>query len=236
MEIGNIVHDNIEVLLRRLLKSENEINLSRFSDYAMRKTVDYCGKKTFAEVYYKETEIVEPEKLSTKVQDCLANFLHSERFKWITETAISSKEDWVVEPGGYGETRIEGMKAYCKVDFLFPVDRRLYILDWKTGKHDIQKHGQQLVGYSAWASFHFSRDPEEITSIIAYLQPSYEEKEVVVNEFDVEEFATRIKTETEEMYTLCKDVDENIPKEKDTFPKTPHTQICDFCNYRELCA
>ncbi|MEY3127310.1 MAG: hypothetical protein RL273_1487, partial [Bacteroidota bacterium] len=44
------------------------------------------------------------------------NLIKSERFDWIK--ARSNKSDWIIEPYGYGETRIKELKAYFKVDFL----------------------------------------------------------------------------------------------------------------------
>ena len=81
----------------------------------------------------------------------------------------------MIEPPGYGQTEINGLKAYCKVDFLFPVEDMIYIMDWKTGKADTDKHTKQMIGYSAWASYHFEHAPEKIQPIIAYLKPDYSE-------------------------------------------------------------
>ena len=62
------------------------------------------------------------------------------RFKWIKDTAISAKDNWIIEPSGYGESRLDGMKLYCKVDFLIPFDGRIVILEWKTGKKNEENH------------------------------------------------------------------------------------------------
>lgn len=235
LEIGNIVHDVIEVLLTRLRKTEGEIDKEKFHNYAKRKTKEYCEKKIFSEVFYKEIEKIDSEEIYSKVEISLSNFLESDRFNWLTTEAIRNKSDWIIEPGGFGETRIDEMKAYCKVDFLFPFNDTIYILDWKTGKKDIQKHNRQLKGYSAWASYHFSKDPTNIIPIIAYLRPTYSEMEVINNEFDLEEFTNQVLKETEEMYSLCSNVNENIPKDKEAFVKTHNRIYCDYCNFRELC-
>ncbi len=235
LEIGNIVHKTIEVFLKRLLKSEDEIDRKRFLDYVHRKTINLCNTKVFAEVYYNEIPKINIDEVFDKVKNCLNNFLNSERFIWVTKETVSNKENWLIEPDGYGETRIDKMKAYCKVDFLFPVDNKLFILDWKTGKPHEEKHRKQLIGYSTWASFHFSKDLTDIVSIIAYLQPTYSEIEIIVNEFDVQEFSLQIKKETEEMYLFCHNIEENIPKDKEEFTKTNNQNICNYCNFREFC-
>jgi CRISPR/Cas system-associated exonuclease Cas4 (RecB family) len=235
LEIGCIVHDTIAVLLRRLLKSDGAIDQPRFVAYAIRKTSEYCGRKRFSEVHYGEVDKIDESEIAGVVEKCLLNLLQSDRFTWLKEMATSNKLEWVIEPAGYGETRIDGMKAYCKVDFLFPVGDKTFIIDWKTGKAHDEKHRKQLVAYSSWATFHFSKDPADIVSIIAHLQPSYEEMEVTVNEFDIQEFSTQVRTETEEMYSFCVDVEENIPKRQNAFTQTTNKKICAYCNFRELC-
>lgn len=235
LETGNIVHDVIEVLLRRLLKTEAEIHRTHLLDYARRKTMDYCSKKDFAEIHYKEISRLDVEEIFEKVRTCLVNFINSERFDWLVREAVSNKEQWLIEPGEYGETRIDGMKAYCKVDFLFPMHDKIFILDWKTGKANEARHRKQLIGYASWASFHLSRPLTDMIPIIAYLQPSYSEKEVLLNEFDIEEFALQVRKETVEMYAFCSKVQENTPKAKEEFVKTATRMVCDHCNFRELC-
>ena len=127
------------------------------------------------------------------------------------------------------------MKAYCKVDFLFPVEDTIYILDWKTGKPDEKKHKKQILGYTAWAGYHFNKGLAQIRPIVAYLQPVYSELEIAIAEDEYQNFAALVKRETEEMYALCKDKEKNVPLAKDAFPQTINTKICSFCNYRELC-
>ena len=235
LEVGNIVHDVNKVLLERLKKTEQEIDKERFFDYIRRKTADYCNSKQFAEIYYGEIDNLNMPEITDKVQASLGNFLNSDRFEWLFDVALKTKGIWIIEPPGYGETRIDGMKAYCKVDFLFPVEDMLYIIDWKTGKADPDKHKKQLIGYTTWASFHFNHEPDKIYPIVAYLFPKYNELNVEVNEFDIEEFSNRVKEETDEMYEFCSVVEENIPKDKEIFSKTTFTRLCDYCNFRGLC-
>jgi len=236
LEIGNIVHDVIKVLLERLLKSEKGIDVNRLFDFTQRKTFSYCSQKQFSEVYYQQIPQVNPSELFSKVKLYLNNLLQSERFNWIITEAVREKNGWIIEPPGYGETRLNNLKAYCKVDFLFPYQNTFVILDWKTGKINTQKYKKQLLGYTAWAAFHFDFDPELIDAYIVQLNPQYEEIHFKYNEFDIEEFSSQMKEETLKMYNYCLDINENIPKEKELFKKTPYKKICNWCNYRELCS
>jgi len=235
LETGNIVHDTVKAFLERLLKSEKPVDSARFLDYAQKLTNEYCASKTFSEVYYKLTESIDTGRIFENVKLGLTNFLESGRCRWIIEKAITNKTGWVIEPPGYGETRIDGMKAYCKVDFLFPVEGDLYILDWKTGKADEKKHSRQLTGYSAWASNNFSKDPARVFPVTAYLLPKYAENTVKVTAPDIKAFTEAVKAETAEMYSMLKSVEQNVPKDKQEFARCTNTRVCGFCNYREFC-
>ena len=130
LEIGIIVHHVIRALLNRLQTSREEIDQEKFFEYALRSTNEHIERKIFSEVYYGELEKIDADDLSPKVSDCLQNLLGSDRFEWLTKEAITSNTSWIIEPPGYGETRINDLKAYAKVDFLFPMDELFYILDW----------------------------------------------------------------------------------------------------------
>jgi len=235
LETGSIVHDVLETLFKRLQKSEEEIDQKKFFKYALDLTEKNCVSKNFMEVYYKELKIINANEIYDKVKLCLNNFLESDRYKWIQNKAIRTKNNWIIEPPGYGETRINELKAYCKVDFLYPLDDELFIIDWKTGKQDNVKHKNQLLGYSAWASYHLGKDLKQINSIVSYLYPEYDEYQIKFEEEDANNFSAKLLAETHEMYEYCLNVGENIPKDKSLFPKTTNEKICAFCNYKELC-
>ena len=149
-------------------------------------------KKIFQEVYYQEKNRVDFEsEILPYVRSAMENLISDDRFQWIKEEALAESEDWVIEPEGYGECRIEDMKAYCKVDFLFPIEDKLYVIDWKTGKRHDGKHQEQLKGYAAWVKYHFEKDWPQIETVVAYLLPEYEENSVTVNEYDIEDFVPK---------------------------------------------
>ncbi|MBW2709724.1 MAG: PD-(D/E)XK nuclease family protein [Deltaproteobacteria bacterium] len=234
LEVGNIVHDVNKTLLERLKITAKDIDKARFYDYAEKMTQAYVQAKTFQEIYYGRMTSVGAERVFEKVRISLENFLNSDRLTWLIDFAVHKKDEWLIEPPGYGETRIGGMKAYCKVDFMFPVHDRLFIMDWKTGKPDLKKHRRQMVGYTAWAAYHFEKEPAKISPIVAYLHPDYKEIDITVNSSDIEAFAKQIRKETADMNKFCQDVQKNIPKDKALF--TPQkSRLCDYCNFRALC-
>lgn len=235
LEIGNIIHDVMEAFLIRLQKSDSDIDEDRFYNYAKQKTNEYFSHKTFIEIYYSQIEHIDIETVNNKVNGCLNNFINSPIYNWLFMKAIYNRENWMIEPSGYGETRLNELKAYCKMDFLFPVDSHIYILDWKTGKKDEYKHTNQLIGYAAAASSNFSIPWNTIFPKIVYLYPEFDELEIALKESDLENFFQKVKQQTDEMYSFCTDKENNIPLSIDEFPKTPSTNICKFCNFQELC-
>lgn len=236
LEIGNVSHEVIKVLLRRLQKTAKEIDRERFMEFVRRETLRICGEKDFIEVYYKDVDEIDPEtQILPKVLAALNNLLDSPRLPWLMKEALETKDEWLVEPEGYGECRIDGMKAYCKVDFLFPVGDEIHIYDWKTGKKDEKKHPKQMRGYVTWAHFHYGVDYTKIKPKVAYLLPEYEEQSVPLNEFDIQAFSDLIREETDEMYGYLENVETNKPKLKSEFKMTDNLRICSFCNFRELC-
>jgi hypothetical protein len=236
LEIGDTSHKLIKTLLDRLKRSAEAINVEKFRDYARREAFSLFQTRTFEDVYYGtrdhvdfETEIFEP------VWKGMENFLKSDRLQWLFEEALVYKDDWIIEPPGYGEFRIDGLKAYCKVDFLFPIGEELHIIDWKTGKQDYRKHSTQLRGYAYWANFHLKKDFALIETTIAYLLPEYKESSARLNEYDIEDFADVVRTQTNEMYAYCADAELNVPLPKHEFAMTEHVNFCKTCKYRELC-
>ncbi len=234
LETGNIVHDIIRDMLKRYQKSSKAVNMDKFFKYSYDMTERYCNAKTFFESYY-GNQVISVQEIYDKVKVILENFLFSKRFKWIEENAVPASSEWVIEPDGFGETRINGMKAFCKVDFLFPVKDKIYILDWKTGKPDEKKHSKQLTGYSLWANYHFGKKAEDIVPMLVYLFPAYSEKSVQVDEEAISSFALGVKNESEEMYSYLADIEKNIPVDKKEFHTTANSFFCKYCNYREIC-
>jgi hypothetical protein len=239
LEIGVVAHKILQVLLRRLQKTFEPIDERKMLDYALRQTQITCGNKEFEDVYYKVINVIDPETdVFPGLSEALLNFLHSHRMQWVLEEALVSKDDWIVEMSPehqYGECRIDGMKAYCKVDFMFPVEDEVHILDWKTGKEAYVKHRTQLNGYAGWANCQFGISFDRIKTTVAYLRPSYVEKSMQVNEYDIDDFSATVKSQSHEMYEYCSDPGLNVPKIKDAFAMTPVENFCKTCKYREIC-
>jgi len=235
LETGSIVHEVIEALLNRLRSTAEAIDRPRFLIYADQAIERSLKGKTFEEVVYKELPQARAEDLQPKVHACLENLLASERFRWLVEDAAPASGEWIIDPPGYGETRLGDLKVYIKVDVLFPLGDLIHILDWKTGKADPAKHRKQLVGYATWASIHFGVDPERVRPTLAYLHPAYSEVHQSFDAADLQAFAVLVRAETAEMYEYCRDIEQNIPLDKDAFPQVDDERICAQCAFRGIC-
>jgi hypothetical protein len=234
LEIGTIVHDVIEAFLRRLQISDSDIDENRFFLFARQKAEERFAKKTFLEKYYSLPNYMQFEEAFAKITKCLKNFISSSCYNWIFMKAMTNKNDWLIEPPGFGETRLNGIKAYCKMDFLFPVDDVVYILDWKTGGKDVYKHSNQLIGYAAAANNNFNFPIERIFPKIIYLFPEFEEYELTIKD-PLAPFFEKVKMQTDAMSAFCIDTEKNIPLPIDSFPMTPSSHVCSYCNFQELC-
>lgn len=235
LETGNIVHDMICILLKRLQKTSKPIDKKKFLAYTRQLTEDYCLKKQFTEVYYKQKDSIDINEIYNSIEKILDKFLNSKRLKWIFECSLKTSKDWIIEPDGFGETRIGNKKAYCKVDCLIPNEDKVYIFDWKTGKQDISKHTKQLTGYSLWARYHFELTSKDIIPTVVYLTPEYSEKTIKLSDIDLDNFKTEVEDETKQMYDYLTDIENNYPLDKSEFKETDNEFFCRYCNFRELC-
>jgi hypothetical protein len=235
LEIGSIVHEVVETLLRRLKQSSEEIDTRRFLEFADNKLALRLKESPFEELVYGEVDQLSEDDLAPAIHEALENLLESDRFAWLMSLSAEHASEWIIDPPGYGETRLDDLKAYFKVDFLFPFDHGYHIIDWKTGKVDQERHRKQLMGYSTWACYHFEVDPEQVWPRIVYLRPDYLEVEETFQSEDLEHFAIQVRAETQDMYDYCRDIEANIPLDKSDFPLIDNPAVCKYCNFRGLC-
>ena len=67
LEIGNVVHDVLEAFLRRLQKSDSDIDENRFLEFAREKTDEYFSQKTFIETYYGSQKSIDRDEAFGKI-------------------------------------------------------------------------------------------------------------------------------------------------------------------------
>lgn len=235
LETGNLAHDTIAALLHRLRKSTSPINTDDVLKYSHNLVDKAVINKSFREVYYGHLESIDACNIKNRVSACLQNFFNSQWYEWLIGDAVIDRTNWIVEPKDFGEMRIGGLKAYCKVDFLFPTkERGFYILDWKTGKVNTEKHTRQMKGYMLYAMEIFDTTADQIKPVVVYLSDTYREFGNNFTHSDLDTFAEQIAFETAEMYQFCENVEEDIPNTKAFFFQQVG-EHCSYCNYSELC-
>jgi hypothetical protein len=236
LEVGNVVHHIIETFLRRLQKSDAPIDKERFVAYGVQLCEKLFSEKEFLEIYYGQVSEIDISEAKQKIWQILNNFMNSELYDWICTTAIKTRTNWVIEPSGYGETRINDLKAYCKMDFLFPIDDEIHILDWKSGKPHVGKHSKQLMGYALAAKYNNPEiNSDKIIPRIVYMYPEIDELEFAISDNSLALFEQEVTVQTKEMYSFCSNVEQNIPRGFENFEKTNYTQLCEYCQFLEPC-
>ncbi|MDR1052377.1 MAG: PD-(D/E)XK nuclease family protein [Endomicrobium sp.] len=232
--IGNIVHEVISDILKRYQIRTEPININKFLKYLFNITNKNYTTKVFFEHYY-NNKTIEIDEIYKKICYISKNFINSEKFSWIKESALTKKSEWIIEPLWLGETIINNYKIFCKVDFLFHINDKIHIIDWKTGKQDLKKHKRQLIGYTLWANYKYNKKAINIVPSIVYLYPKIEEKTVNITDSLINKFKNKIKIETINMYDYLIDINKNIPKDKEEFELTNNKFFCKYCNYKEIC-
>lgn len=234
MTKGLAVHDVLATILRRLLRSSAPIDRERLARHAEQTLVDLLSNSEMMEVHYRQRSEPQVAELLEPLLQCLDAFLASERFTWLVDV-LAGDPPYLIEPPGYGESRLRELKIYAKVDCLFVVDGSTLILDWKTGRQDPTKHLRQLLGYAAWAEHNLKADPEQIVCVAAYFEPGYTEIEKRPESQEIEALAAEVTAELKQMESLCRDATRNVPLDRDAFALTESLRICRHCAFRELC-
>jgi hypothetical protein len=234
LTIGSLVHDVIETLLKRLQKSTETVDAEKLKKFIAQRVAEYCKKYQFIETYYQTKAVLSEAEFTERIFEMVMKFLSTDRYQWLCQLPEESKQQWIIEPGGFGETRIGELKAYCKVDFMLPVGKDVFILDWKTGKEEVVKHRKQLIGYALFAQYHFQNQFENVIPILSYLKEEYAETIPEITNQDISEFENTVQLESDEMKQLCSNVDQNIPRGIDHFPMID-SKLCGYCEFRKLC-
>jgi hypothetical protein len=235
LETGSIAHDIIARIIKKIAASKKPVSTDHIEQAVRKMAQESLSSKAMMEVYYGERPNIATEELTEPVLSAITHLLDSERYQWILQMSNEPDASWIIEPEGYGETRIGGLKAYCKVDFLVYDGDTVHVLDWKTGKKDPNKYIRQMTGYSLFASEALSMPAEKIITSLAFLKDGYHEETLQLGDGDLKSFTNQVKNETEEMYQLTIDLEHNIPKGISEFPMTESTSRCAYCEFRQLC-
>lgn len=223
--IGELVHEVIAQVLRDRFEKGDIATPTYYHDRIS--TLSY----SFVHRPYID-EPPKPEQLSTAALELVDAFLNSERLKWIRATTF---QDFVIENPHFGETRINGWKAYVKVDFACKdAEGNVTVIDWKTGSSEYS-NDHQLLTYTMWATDAFKVIPQQVSAIFAHLKGGYSETPKVFTFEDVLGAQQTLASQTQEMYYYLQSVPNNIPLPIEVFQLTDDKRKCFFCPYYKVC-
>ncbi|MCL2844951.1 MAG: PD-(D/E)XK nuclease family protein [Chitinivibrionia bacterium] len=242
LEVGNLYHDIMEVFLERMQESNAPINKEKLFAFIDNLCLNKLSQKVFFEKYYGTAE-VDFAQICAKIKSCVEIFLNSPTFEWIKSIDTNERKLWLVEAGSkmngkkyFGETKIGGLKAYCKMDFIFIKDDKIHIVDWKTGQKDEARHKKQLLGYAVAAkTLSEQLKASDILPKAVYVNGAYDELKLTVCDKELDDFAEIVAKETKEMQAYCSNVEENLPQATEIFEKCQRPNFCRLCEFQELC-
>jgi len=128
-----------------------------------------------------------------------------------------------------------GIKVYAIPDWVYKLEGRAFIHDWKTGiRRD--RHKEQLAIYGLWLQRKHNIPLEEIELYIEYLE-SGEQTPVEYSLEIASSLCDRIISSVKEMkkYLADRDIEKNDPLPVESFPETEDLSRCKNCNFIELC-
>jgi CRISPR/Cas system-associated exonuclease Cas4 (RecB family) len=235
--VGQIVHNAIAEIIKRVQSNGNEMPASDIKEKAKKTLAAALSGSQLIDSYY-GSPISPARRFESEFQleSCLDVFLESRWYAAIRSASDEEKKLWIVEPEDFGEFRLDGLKAYARVDFAFPGgDGGLKIIDWKTGKRYADKHLVQMQGYILYAHDVHSFPLEKITAILEYLADDGDAVEYSMPRDDFEVFRRRIKKDLSDMHSYCLEPENNVPLPLESFALRANQRLCGWCRYRELC-
>jgi hypothetical protein len=234
MAVGSLLHEIIEQILKRYTKDHStELNGKKLSDAIRSKALKMVRAQPFFETYYLG-HIVQAEEILKPVETFVNMFLESDIHGILREEAGNRNNSWVIEPGDFGEIRIRGLKAYCKVDVMYKNNSDCTIIDWKSGRES-SAHREQLLAYVEYAINSFKIPAEDIRCLMVYFGEELRTVEYRFTQNEVDEFEARVVQQTGVMHSFCSDPGKNIPLPLELFGLTEDLTQCINCKFKELC-
>lgn len=184
------------------------------------------------EVYY-ENE-VSNEKLSgirVKLEKIIHNLYQNEIFIKLVEKKIKINSD----TEQFRFMNNNGIKIWLRLDLhYYDQSQSHVIIDWKSGNSD-KDDRNQLALYSHFVSRAYAvKNLSKIKIRNEYLLTK-ESKSYSIGKIDIHNMRELINMSINHMQSFLVDVDKNIPIEASCFGKTINLNICNRCNFKEIC-
>jgi len=167
---------------------------------------------------------------ANNVVECLMRFFNSDVY---VEISKLSNIQWL-ELEKFPYFYLDDFKIYAALDFALRRNDEIIIYDWKTGKEDPEKDKFQLACYGLFATDKWKIQSDKVRLLDFYLS-SGNQKEISLGDFKSDEIQDQIIKSIDQMTDLLDDPQENTARE-DNFPFTENEKICNYCNFKKICA
>ncbi len=165
-----------------------------------------------------------------EVEQCLRNFYRSEIFSMLKEI---TRERWL-EVEDFSFFYLDETKMWSVLDCSFETEEGITIIDWKTGKGINEDLSLQLSCYAMYGVEKWRIRPEKI-KLIEYNLLSDQSTKFSFTEGEIDSTKAYIKGSIADMQSLLVDIENNIPKEEQSFSKVGDERTRNSCNFRKVC-
>ena len=243
MWAGNKVHDCIKHTLKNLQRGIPVLDVDRIVSITinqMREEFRSSRERRYR-VYPKTCALFEHEyeldladeqwkAVADDVEQCLRNFYSSEIFAMLRELP---RERWL-EVEDFSSFYLEGTKIWAVIDCSFQTGDGVTIIDWKTGRGTNEDFSLQLSCYAMYGVEKWGTEPEKI-KLVEYNLLSDQSAEFSVTVGEIANTKAYIKGSIADMQSLLVDIENNIPKEEESFNRVDDERIRERCNFRKVC-
>ena len=168
--------------------------------------------------------------IADDVEQCLRTFYSSEIFTFLKELPI---ENWL-EIEDFSSFSLDGTKIWAVIDCSFQTKEGVTIIDWKTGRGTNSDLSLQLSCYAMYGVKKWGIRPEDI-KLVEYNLLSNQSADFFVTTGEIDNIKTYIRGSVADMQSLLVDVENNVPKEEESFRKIEDERIRSRCNFRKVC-
>ena len=171
------------------------------------------------------------KKTADNMEQCLRNFYSSVTFDMLKELP---QQMWL-EVEDFSSFNLNNTKIWAVLDCSFRTeDGGTTIIDWKTGRGMSEDVSMQLSCYAMYAMDKWGVDTENV-KLIEYNLLANQGVEFKVVASEIENTKTYIAGSIADMQSLLFDVDDNVPKDEESFVKIEDDKIRARCNFQKVC-
>jgi CRISPR/Cas system-associated exonuclease Cas4 (RecB family) len=245
MFVGTVVHTVIEDAIKEFRRTDKWPSLSDSQEEVVRllrkgwkessnkEWMKEAKKTNFFEHYY--NEIPPKKKLEDykfKALRCISAFYKCYIFDLMSSL---NDDDWIEAEEFQKFFLKDGEEVSVKLDCAFRHDGKVYIIDWKTGKPN-KDIVDQVVTYSMYAiKKGWVKDVSDIIIIPVFLSSFDDDPTASLPILEItQKQITRQVTIIKKEYPILVDAFGHKDDE-DYFEKTPNTNRCRYCSFKEIC-